>query len=177
MPVIRGQGTFTVIPAEQREKLVEQLQKELSGEVTPNGPVIFEIPFEQLDKFDVLVVWDVWKPIRSEDRSEIILSAYQEKKTKIAQALGVTYHEAIEQQVLPYAVVPMVRPGEVDFEMLKKEMIVEGGIALPNGNVELRLPTMALAEQAHRKLVSRLSNGYWSIVQTVSPISLPSYLG
>lgn len=170
MPVIRGEAVVTVITAEQRKDVVDQLAKELSGETTPNGPVIFEIPFEPPDKFDVLVVWDAWGPFISEDRSNIILGAYKERKPKIAQALGVTYQEAIEQQVLPYAVIPMVRPGEIDLEELKRAMIAEGGLALANGKVDLRFPTMALAEQAHRRISDKLPKGYWSIVQTVGSI-------
>jgi hypothetical protein len=171
MPVIRGEAVVSVITAEQRKNVVDQLARELSGETTPNGPVIFEIPFEPPHKFDVLVVWDAWAPFSSEDRSSIILGAYKEQSPRIAQALGVTYQEAIEQQVLPYVVVPMVRHGEIDPEELKRAMIAEGGLILANGKVELRFPTMALAEQAHRRLSDRLPKGYWSIVQTVA--SLP----
>jgi hypothetical protein len=167
MPVIRGQAQVSVITAEQRQKVVEQLVKELGGEQTQGGPVIFEIPFEQRDRIDVVVVWDAWKPFSSTDRSNIILEAYRGSKAQIAQALGVTYQEAIEQQVLPYAVVPMIRRGEINEEDVKKAMLAEGGFALENGKVDLRFPTMPLAEQAHRRLADVLPKGYWSIVQTV----------
>jgi hypothetical protein len=170
MPVFRAEAVATVITAERRRTVIDQLARELSGETTPNGPVIFEIPFQPPDKFDVLVVWDAWEPFSSEDRSNIILEAYKELRPKIAQALGVTYQEAIEQQVLPYSVVPMVRHGEVDGEELKKAMIAEGGFVLASGKVDLRFPTMALAERAHRRLSDKLPKGYWSIVQTVAPV-------
>src|SRR5260221_3613502 len=102
MPVIRGEPAAKAITPEQQKNLVDQLKKELSGQVIQNGLVIFEIPLEQSDKIDVLVVWDAWEPFRSEDRSTIILEAYAKQKRDIAQALGVTYREALEQQVLPY---------------------------------------------------------------------------
>jgi hypothetical protein len=172
MPVFRVEATASVITAEQRGRVIDQFTRELSGETTPDGPVIFEIPFERSDKFDVLVVWDAWGPFSSEDRSSIILGAYKEQRAKIAQALGVTFQEAIEQQLLPYAVIPMVRPGEVDPEELKKTMVAEGGRTLASSKVDLRFPTMALAEQAHRRLSDKLPKGYWSIVQTVA--SIPS---
>ena len=97
----------------------------------------------------------------------MILAAYKGSKVQIAQALGVTYQEAIEQQVLPYAVVPMIRRGELNDEDVKKAMLAEGGFALENGKVDLRFPTMPLAEQAHKRLTDALPKGYWSIVQTV----------
>lgn len=170
MPVIRGEAIARVITTEQRRGVVDQLSKELSGEITPDGPVIFEIPFETSEKFDVLVVWDAWEPFGSEDRSNIILEVYKERKEMIAQALGVTHGEAIEQQVLPYAVIPMVRREEVDSEKLKRVMIIEGGFALKNGKVDLRFPTMSLAEEAHRRLSDEMPTGYWSIVQTAASI-------
>lgn len=167
MPVIRGQPQASIVTAEQRQKVAEQLARELAGEPTPSGPVIFEIPFEQQDRIDVLVVWEAWKPFSSTERSNMILEAYKGLQAQIAQALGVTYHEAIEQQVLPYAVLPMIRRGEINEEELKKAMLAEGGFALENGKVDLRFPTMPLAEQAHKRLTDALPKGYWSIVQTV----------
>jgi len=170
MPVIRGQAQVSVVTAEQRQKAAEQLGKELAGEQTPGGPVIFEIPFEEQDRIDVLVVWDAWGPFTPTDRSNMILEAYRSTKIEVAQALGVTYNEAIEQQVLPYAVVPMIRRGEISETDVKKAMLAEGGFALENDKVDLRFPTMSLAEQAHKRLADALPKGYWSIVQTVGYI-------
>jgi hypothetical protein len=171
MPVIRGETSENAVSDIQRRAVAEQLTREISGEVTPNGPVVFEIPLHHSGKMDVLVVWDAWLPFDSEDRSDIILQAYKADQDKIAQALGVSYQEALEQQVLPYAVLPMARRGEADEEELKRLMIAEGGFPLPLGKVDLRFPTMALAEKAHRRLADRLPKGYWSIVQNVAPIA------
>ena len=170
MPVIRGQARVPVITAEQRQKVAEQLARELAGEQTPNGPVIYEIPFERQDRIDVLVVWDAWMPFSSTDRSNMILEAYQSSKIQIAQPLGLTRQEAIDQQVLPYAVVPMMRRGEINEEDVKKAMLAEGGFPLENGKVDLRFPTMSLAEEAHKRLADALPKGYWSIVQTAGYI-------
>lgn len=167
MPVIRGQSQVSAGTAERRQILAEQLSAELNGPPTQDGPVIFEIPLEQQDRFDILAVWDAWEPFDSETRTEMIRTAYQGKNTPIAQALGVTYREAIEQQLLPYAVVPVVRPREIDLEELTKAMLSEGGIARENGKIELRFPTMSLAEQAHKRLVDHLPKGYWSITQAL----------
>jgi hypothetical protein len=171
MPVIRGQIKPLPILDEQRKQVAEQLTKELSGERTENGPVIFEIPFKDQVRVDVLVVWNAWEPFTSSDRSDIILNAYKEDpknaSIQIAQALGVTHKEAIEQQILPYAVMPIARGSDIGAEDVKKAMVDEGGFKLDNGNIDLRFPTMSLAEEAHKRLVDKLPKGYWSIVQTL----------
>jgi hypothetical protein len=165
MPVIRLTATAKPFRGEQRQALTEQLAKELAGEPISNGPVIFEIPLGQTDKMDVLVVWEAWKDVPSEIRSDIILEAYMDKRGKVSQALGVTYEEAIEQHVLPYVVQPMARRGEVEPAALKAAMLKYGGIVLDGDKVDLRFPTLAMAEEAHRKLCDELPKGYWSIVQ------------
>ena len=44
---------------------------------------------DDLAKIDVLVVWQEWGPVRSEDRTSLILDAYKGREGTIAQALGV----------------------------------------------------------------------------------------
>lgn len=61
----------------------------------------------------------------------------------------------------------MMRRGEIDEEAVKEAMLAEGGFPLENGKVDLRFPTMPLAEQAHRRLADALPKEYWSIVQAV----------
>ncbi len=170
MPIIRLTATAKVFKNEQRQELIEQLARERAGEPTAKGPVIFEIPLEPTDKMDVLVVWEAWKDVPSEIRSDIILEAYKDVKGKISQALGVTYQEAIAQHVLPYAVQPLTRRGEVDPAALKAAMLKYGGMALDGDKVDLRFPTMAMAEEVHRKLCDEVPKGYWSLVQSVNPL-------
>ncbi len=172
MPVIRLTPTATVFKAQEREALIAQLTKELAGEATQDGPVIFEIPLEEGSaKLDIFVVWDKWKDVPSEMRSKIITEAYNEKKDKIAQPLGVTYQEAIEQFLLPYAVIPMTRKQEVSEESLREAMKKHGGLVLEGGKVDLRFPTMEMAREAHQKLSDELPKGYWSIVQSAGSAS------
>jgi hypothetical protein len=169
MPVIRVDMPAPLLNSKERHDAVEQLKSELEGRPTQDGPVIFEIPFEQQPRFDVVVVWERWSKFPSADRSEMIAEAYAaiDPNRPIAQALGLTYEEAMEQLIIPYAVIPMSRPGDIDPEILKAAMLKEGAFRLPNGKIDLRFPTMALAEQAHKRLVDDLPKGYWSIVQTV----------
>lgn len=170
MPVIRSQDQASIITPEKRRELIKQLKSELEGKSAPGGPVIFEIPLPDQNRIDVLVIWSSWKPINSTDRSNMIVEAYKNSKIKIAQALGATYAEAIEQNLLPYSVLPMVRQGEASEKELRNAMLAQGGIALENGKVDLRFPTMFLAEQAHRHLADSLPKGYWSIAHTVGYI-------
>jgi len=170
MPVIRGQSKSTVLTSERREALQEDLVRELSGKTTPDGPLIFEIPLEQSDKIDVIVVWNEFEGVRTEDRTKLIVEAYNDQRDRISLAMGATYHEAIEQHLLPYALIPMTRRGQVDPAELRKAMLEEGGVALSNEKVDLRFPTMAMAEAAHQRLSERLPDGYWSILETVGPV-------
>ena len=74
MPIIRGQARKSTITEEQRRAVAEQLAKELAGETTEHGPVIFEIPLEQEGRIDVLVVWEAWQPFSSTERSATTLA-------------------------------------------------------------------------------------------------------
>jgi hypothetical protein len=172
MPVIKGAASIHGMTAQKRTTFINQITEELSGKLTENGPVIFEIPLGPPDQIDVLIVWDAWEQVSAQDRADIVLAAYKKRKEqrRIAQALGVTYSEAIQQGVLPYSVQPMARANEADPEKLKSAMLSEGGFRLPGGKVELRFPTMDLAMEAHRRLYERLPRGYWGVVQTVATI-------
>ena len=119
VPVIRGKSSTIALTPSRRNTLLKQLVKELKGLPTANGPLVFEIPLEQSDRIDVLAVWQALEDLRSEDRTELILDAYKGQHRKIAQALGVTHQEAMEQQLLPYAVVPITRRGEADLADLR----------------------------------------------------------
>lgn len=169
MPIIRGEFQNSLITEEQRRAIVDQLVQERMGTQTSKGPIIFEIPFDE-GAIDVLVVWDEWKPFSSTQRTNLIREAYQGVNTRIAQALGVTYQEAIDQQVLPYSVVPMSRSGEINEDEARTAMLEMGGYLNNEGKVDLRFPTMAFAEHAHKQLADRLPQGYWSIVYKVNDI-------
>jgi hypothetical protein len=167
MPVIRGEPPQAVLKPEYRKAITENLRKELSGQSVPEGPVIYEIPLEN-NRIDVLVVWQAWKSIRASERSAIIMDAFANDTNRIAQALGVTYEEALDQQLLPYAVVPMARSGEADDSELRRLMRAEGAFSLfPGDRLDLRFPSMEMAEAAHRRLTEKMPKGYWSIVQAL----------
>jgi hypothetical protein len=176
MPVIRGPVKGPALAHDKRMELLERFVNELSGNPSPSdkivweSPLIFEIPLERLDgtsdHIDVLVVWDAFRDLRSEERSTLILDAYKDRADNIVQALGVTHDEMMEQCVLPYRMMHMERPGEVDLSELNNAMLHEGGFQIGN-RVELLLPTRRMAEAALGHLYERVPKGAWAIGEFV----------
>jgi hypothetical protein len=170
MPVIRGILKPSSLTPERERELLDKLILELSGELSPDGPVIFQIPLEQSNKFDVIVVWNAFEGLRPEESTKLILDAYGDQKEQIALAMGATYREAVAQHLLPYSLVPMTKRSQVDPAELRKAMLEAGGIALSNEKVDLLFPTMAMAQAAHQRLSEQLPDVYWSICEAVGPI-------
>jgi hypothetical protein len=165
MPVIRT--TPTTLDPTLRQSLLTRLRNEIEGRPSSGGPVIFEIP-DGAERIDVLVVWEDWTELRSEDRTSLILDAYG-KQQRIAQALGVTYGEATQQQLLPYAAVSAFEQHPKFASLVcgndqskVKELLAavrmvkqtNGGIILPDGKIELRFPTRAMADNTFEKLIA-----------------------
>jgi hypothetical protein len=167
MPVIRGEPTVKPITPDRRQQLLEQLQAELQGTSTPGGPLIFEIPLSQSTQTDVLVVWDKFEGLSSGDRTNVILDAYTGRSIAIALAMGVTVQEALEQQLLPYALGTLPDTGNTQAEAVRQAMIEEGALVQPSGKVQLRLPTLAMAQKAFERLNHKLPDVRWAIQPTL----------
>jgi hypothetical protein len=173
MPVIRTKPEPVALSSERHRELVGQLSRELAGKPTRGGPVIFEIPLDQRDEVDVFVVWQAWEGLRWEDRSSVILEAYQGLPTKVAQPLGVTYDEAVQQGLLPYAIEPNVHRGEkADEGRLRDALLKQGAIELPDrgGTIRLLFPNRRMAESACDDLRKAVPEADWSIVQNVGSV-------
>lgn len=176
MPVIRGQARGPSLSDDQRNALLQKLGNELAGKSSTTGravfdtPLIFEIPLERLDgtldRIDVLVVWDAFRSLRSEERTGLILDAYGNREDSISQAVGVTHDEMMDQALLPYRMMHIERPGEVDPNEINNAMLDEGGFMI-GGNAELLLPTRRMAEAAQERLYERVPNGRWAIGEMV----------
>ena len=63
------------VPARAARSAARPAVEGLAGQATENGPVVDEIPLDQTDKMDVLVVWAAWQDVPSEIRSDVILEA------------------------------------------------------------------------------------------------------
>ena len=168
-----------------RQSLLERLKRERREPSASGEPLIFEMPVEEPDRIEILVVWHDWENVPSLERTNIILEAYEDKRDKLAQAVGATYDEAMQQQLLPYSVVsrfelsPKFRslvfpdPSEADARLaaIRKAMLETGGVERVGGKVELRFPTRELAEQALSALLARLPNDNWLIQYAAGPVS------
>ncbi|MHB1558295.1 MAG: hypothetical protein ACYC61_12615 [Isosphaeraceae bacterium] len=172
MPVIRGRPTTRALTRERRADLKERLAGELSGRGTPDGPLIFEIPLEQSDRFDAIVVWNEFAGARAEDRDQVILEAYGDLGRRPSMAMGVTDREADDRNLLPYLVVSKTEVlaaveddsvDPADLHAWHNAMIEEGGIVSDGGAVALRFPTRTMAEDAQARLASRFPGARWSI--------------
>lgn len=75
MPVIRTAGREEPL-ATVGEHLADLLVKELMGERSRTGPVIFELPSDRPDQVDVILVWEAWKSLPTDARSEVVSDAY-----------------------------------------------------------------------------------------------------
>ena len=169
MPVIRGRPRETKIPDAQRNDLLRRLVDERKGQSTTGGPSIFEIPLDQSDMLDVMVIWNDWHGVRSEDRTELIKEAYRDHQEGLALALGVTYDEAIERGLLPFRVRQRFGPQlKFDDEQVRSAYFRVGGIENPEGGISLRYPTESIAEAAVRELQQLLPGSQWMVSHAVS---------
>ncbi len=174
---------FSVTPVtvskDRRESLLKTLKTERQHPSPSGEPMIFEIPVEELDRIEVLVVWQDWEGVPSAERTNVILEAYEDQREKLAQAVGVTYEEAMQQQLLPYSIesvldrpklLSLMRLGPKEQQKLREDihnaMLQEGGIRRVGDKVELRFPAKKMAEKAHARLFERFRDGYWSIANT-----------
>jgi hypothetical protein len=173
MPVIRGRSTAHALTPERRTRLKERLVGELTGRGTPDGPLIFEIPLEESDRFDVIVIWDELEGVSIDDRDQLIVEAYDDRGERISMPLGMTKRESVDHNLLRYTVFSKAAVlddlGEhtafdpTSLAEMREAMIEEGGITLDNGEVALRFPTWAMAEDAQARLAERFPRARWSI--------------
>ncbi len=172
MPVIRGEATFKTLQKKTRRELVRQLAGELSGPAESNGPIVFEIPLGQTHMKDVLVIWDKFRDVGVEERTEIIMDAYRQafKETNdidktISLAAGLTCEDAWEATYLPYVVEPAQ---DVELAQVKDALVAEGALVLPAGKVQLHLPTRVMAEAAVRRLRQKFPDANWHISESAA---------
>jgi hypothetical protein len=183
MPVIRIDTTTPtmMLSPETRVSLLAKLKDEIGEKTnTAEGPVVFEIPMGS-ECLDILVVWEEWLGVRSEDRTALILEAYGDRQATISQALGVTYEEAVQQQLLPYAVVSVLeenpefaskacsgdlRKVQELVAKIRKVKRENGGIVLPDGRIELRFPDRTMAKSILKLLLQK--NGSSEFLWTLS---------
>lgn len=102
MPVVKRKEQFSGHP--DHEALLAELTENLNQEA-PEGsmaqPLILEEEIRGSTRFRIYVLWDRWNSVKDEERSQIILEAYQkaygsEKMLNASLAMGVTSLEAMQ---------------------------------------------------------------------------------
>jgi len=184
MPVIRPAGREQPL-ATVREHLADLLVKELMGERSRMGPVIFELPTDQPDQVDVIVVWEAWKSLPTEARSEVVRDAYERFARVLESSIHqidpskpreplvptpasvtcATWENLTSFDLLPYKIQPTAGEDEVDPEDVRLLMIEAGAIWTPCG-VQLRFPIKEMATGVCARLMKEMPEARWSIVES-----------
>ncbi|MCI0381394.1 MAG: hypothetical protein L0215_27735 [Gemmataceae bacterium] len=159
-------------------ELTNQLAAELSNPTASGQPIIEEQVFPT-GKKRVTVIWDAWDHMRFENRTAIILRAYdivegREGRNAIALASGLTIPEARAAGMLTFRIIPALRPGDpVTLEQCSQAMIDEGASRLLGAdNPLLVFPSRDEAEAARQRLSRRLPNSeqVWLITREVGSV-------
>ena len=158
--------------------LAERLADELRQSREGGQPVIDEQGFPT-GNLRVTVIWDEWERLSLEDRTAVILRAYDLAegsgyRQRIALASGLTVPEAYAAGMLPFQIIPALRRGDpVTAEQCRQAMIEEGASTLIEADKpQLRFATEEEAEAARKRLVRRLpsSDQVWVITQEVGKV-------
>ena len=188
MPVIRLSGRDKALDT-LRNHLTELLFKELMGEATRKGPVVFEDPVAP-GEIDVIVVWEAWRGLLPDDRTAVIREAYSRYSRtldegvyysdlskqpdfsmvpKVMSAIGATWNETVDQGLLSFSISPNVGPEEVDPDEVETIMLDSGAIETASG-IHLRFPNARLASMVHARLMQEMPEAHWSINQEVGTV-------
>ncbi|MCI0460385.1 MAG: hypothetical protein L0Z62_25815 [Gemmataceae bacterium] len=158
--------------------LAERLADELRSNRPSGQPLIDEQEFPS-GAIRVTVIWDDWDRLPLEDRTAVILRAYdlaegRDYRERIALASGLTIPEAHAAGMLPFQIIPALRRDDpVTLEECRRDMIDEGASTLLGSEKpQLRFASEEEAEAGRRRLVERLpaSEQVWVITQDVCQV-------
>ena len=167
---------FEERPRKTDAKLVERLVNELQANRECGQPFIYEQSFST-GKVKILVIWDDWKDLPFEQRTNIILSAMEQSdgkdyRARVALANGLTVREAVAAGMLPYQLFPALRQGDkVTLAQCRDPMLAEGASLLFGPKIlQLRFPTEESAEACRKRLIEKLpdSKEIWILSQEIT---------
>lgn len=159
-------------------ELAERLAQELRNNHESGQPLIDEQEFPT-GKLRVTVIWDELESLSFEERTAMVLRAYELAegsgyREKIVLASGLTVPEAYEAGLLPFQIIAALRKDDpVTAEQCRLAMIEEGASLLLGGKKpQLRFATEQEAESARHRLAMRLPNSepVWVITQEVGRV-------
>lgn len=172
-------------PRRANGALADQLTEELRSGRVSGQPIIYEQEFPT-DNLRVTVVWDRWERLPLEERTDVILRAYEQAegpafRGRIALASGLTVPEGHAAGLLPVEIIAALRrDDEVTFEQCRQAMIDEGASKLfGEEHPRLRFATLQEAEAARQRLIKRLpcSEEVWLVNQDAGPSEVFSAVG
>lgn len=142
--------------------LAERLAEELKSNRDYGQPLVYEQEYAT-KKTRVTVIWDEWADASLEERSAIILRAYERAeggsaREKIALASGLTVPEATAAGMLPFQVLPGLRPTDpVNIDQVEAAMLEQGASRLnEEDDLQLRFATREEAEACRERLIEKL---------------------
>src|SRR5439155_19206863 len=142
--------------------LAEKLAAELKSGREFGQPTVYEQEYTT-GKLRVTVIWDEWADASLEERSAIILRAYELAegagyRDRIALASGLTVPEAAAAGMLPYQVLPAIRTTDpVNREDVEAAMVEQGASQLEEEDgLQLRFATREEAEAYRSRLIEKL---------------------
>jgi hypothetical protein len=152
--------------------LPEKLAEELKGKREYGQPTVYEQEYAT-GRIRVSVIWDAWADSSFEERSAIILRAYElaqsDYRDRIALASGLTVPEAATAGMLPFQMIAAVRKGDpVTVEQARQAFLEEGASQLINPQaLQLRYATLEEAEASKQRLIQRFpgTEDVWIIRQ------------
>jgi hypothetical protein len=156
--------------------LAKTLASELRSAREAGQPTIYEQEYAT-GKMRVTVIWDAWVDAPLEERSAIILKAYESAegpayREKVALASGFTVSEAHAAGILPFQIIPALRQGDpVTREQAQQAFLEEGASKLVDPkSPQLRFATEAEAEASRRRLIERFpgSDDVWIINREIT---------
>lgn len=158
--------------------LVDRLADELHSNREYGQPFVDERVFPT-GRLRITVVWDEWDRLPLEDRTTVILHAYErvegrDFRERIALASGLTVPEAHAAGMLPFQIVTGLRKGDpVTAAQCRDAMLAEGASTLLDPRrPQLRFATEEDAEAARQRLIQRLagSEQVWITLQDVGMV-------
>jgi hypothetical protein len=148
--------------ATARAGLAEKLAAELKTNQDFGQPTVYEQEYST-KKVRVTVIWDEWADASLEERSAVILKAYElaqgsQGREKIALASGLTVPEAAAAGLLPFQVIPARRESDaVKQDEVEAAMLEQGASKLSRKDgLQLRFATREEAEACIKRLVQKL---------------------
>jgi hypothetical protein len=155
--------------------LAEKLAQELKSNRDYGQPLVYEQEYAT-KKARVTVIWDEWADASLEERTAVILRAYElaeggDAREKIALASGLTVPEATAAGMLPYQVLPARRATDpVAPEDIRAAMLEQGASRMnAEDGLQLRFATREEADGCRARLSARLpdSEPIWIISRDV----------